>query len=284
MKNINPNNDDLVITNSEMIDAISRSGYLLESQILELLYNAGFFVEANQVIIDPLTGKSREIDLVAEHYSNKNERSDITAKIKFTFEVKNNPYPMILTTNLKPSPNIEPWDAVREIVTKPEKFKNLSLENDFFEKLVGYETKGIFTQYCSFKRKKDSGNKAELMAWHPDEFHESLMKIVQHCDESAEMWAKRNISKWFRDFLFLPVLVLGGNLCELNYNKSGKPNLKKVETSRLWYNYHWKDEYKSIVIWVVTKKGLPKFISKMIEVERTLEDNIFALTKDKKSS
>ncbi len=60
--------EELKPDNDEMIDAIKRSGYLLESLISKYLSQSGFFVESNQVIVDPYTGKSREIDLVAEYH------------------------------------------------------------------------------------------------------------------------------------------------------------------------------------------------------------------------
>jgi hypothetical protein len=267
-------NDDRIVTNDEMIDAISRSGYLLESQISELLSGAGFFVEANQVIKDPSTGKSREIDLLAEYYSYQEGRDSIAAKIKFVFEIKNNTCPMVLMTSLKPTPNIEPWEGLREVVTQSDSTKPLSQDDRFFERLVGYKTDRIFTQYCSFKRKRDVGRNSELMAWHPEEFHEGLMKIIQYCDEEVASWEDRDVSDYFRDFLYLPVLVLGGVLNELEVDRKGKARLKKVKTSKLWYNYHWKDEKKSAIIWIVTRRGFTDFIANMIKVERAIEDEM----------
>jgi hypothetical protein len=284
MKSMNSTTKDSTIKTGEMLGAISRSGYLLESQISELLTSMKFFVETNQSIQDPSTGKSREIDLLAEYYEYQENNNGVLAKIKFVFEAKNNPYPMVMITELKPTPNIEPWEAFREVITETENSKRLSIDDRFFGKLNGYDVGGIFTQYCSFKRKKDSGNNSELMAWHPDEFHEALMKIVQYCDDQVESWEDRTVGKWFRDILYLPVLVLGGSLYELTFDKKGKHRLKKVETSKLWYNYHWKDEYKSVLIWVVTQKGLSKFITNMIKVEREIEQEMITIIAKHKSS
>ena len=46
LKMITSDNDQ-TSDQSEMIDAIRRSGYLIESQISEILSSSGFFVEAN---------------------------------------------------------------------------------------------------------------------------------------------------------------------------------------------------------------------------------------------
>ena len=55
------------ITEEEILESLSKSGYLLESEITKRLVNYGFFVESNLTSLDPITGKSREIDLYAEH-------------------------------------------------------------------------------------------------------------------------------------------------------------------------------------------------------------------------
>jgi hypothetical protein len=268
--------DDSQIHNeSEMIDAIRRSGYLIESQISEMLSKAGFFVEANQVIKDPLSGKSREIDLLAEYYSYQEGRQGTVAKVKFVFEAKNNPYPLVLLTQLQSTPNIEIWESLREVITQSESTEH-SIEEGFYGALIADKTDGIFTQYCTFKRKKDS-RESELMAFHPDELHDSLVKIVQHCDEQFEFWEARKPDGFFRDFLYLPVVVVGGTLYELSPDVT--PKLKQVRTSRLLFNYHRGDEPRCATIYIVTMEGFASFINEIIEIERRIENQMAARKK-----
>lgn len=264
------------------MEAIKRSGYLLESQISEILSKAECFVEANQVIKDQTTGKSREIDLIAEHDpfseympDTKERRINAVAKIKFVLEVKNNPYPMVVMTSLKWSPNIILEESIKEVITETENVSH-SVEEGFFGRLLGSRQDGIYTQYCTFKKKKEGGRDAELMAWHPDEFHEGLVKITQYCDEAVEPWEDKVKDRFFRDFLFLPVLVLGGELYELNIDKRNKPKFKKVQSSKLLYNYHRQDEPMSAIIYVVTKRGFSDFIKNMIELEKQIEEHMEA--------
>jgi hypothetical protein len=282
-----PSKDDVTISKKEMLESINRSGYLLESEISELLNESGFFVEANQVIKDPNTGKSREIDLLAELIPSYEERSKVSCavSINYVFEIKNNPLPMVLISNLKISPNVDAYESLKEIVTETErlKYENLfSLDDSFYERLLGNKTDHIFTQYCSFKRKRDGANKSELMALHPDEFHEGLMKIVQHCDEEMKFWDNRKDDNYFRNFLYLPVIVLGGLLFELTLNKNMKPILKEVKSSNFLYNYHWKDQKRSALIWIVTEKGFSNFMNEMIRVEKSLENDLVAKIKSLK--
>jgi hypothetical protein len=80
------------ISADEMLEALSRSGYLLEAEISRKLRELDFFVETNLVIEDPITGKSREIDIAAEYYDWNSPSIGVRAKakIEFVFEVKNN--------------------------------------------------------------------------------------------------------------------------------------------------------------------------------------------------
>lgn len=53
------------ITEKEMTESIQRSGYPLEQRIEAKLEKAGYYVMANTAYPDPLTGKSREVDIEA---------------------------------------------------------------------------------------------------------------------------------------------------------------------------------------------------------------------------
>jgi hypothetical protein len=175
---------------------------------------------------------------------------------------------MVMMTCVKWSPNIELWEALKEIITETEEVHH-SLEDGFFGNLIGYgpiEDANIYTQYCTFKKKRESG-KDELMAWHPDEFHEGLMKVVQYCDEEMAYWEDKEPDSYLRDFLYLPVLVLGGDLYELKTdNNNQQPVLQKVDFSKLLYNYHKDDEPRSGIIYVVTKHGFVDFIRTYLKI------------------
>jgi hypothetical protein len=254
----------------EMIDALRRSGYLIESQISEMLSQSGFFVETNQVIRDPITGKSREIDLLAELYSPREDNIPVVARIKFVFEAKNNPFPLVLLTQLKPTPNIEIYESVREVIT-PNNPKADTIEEGFYGALFDNETEPVFTQYCTFKRKRDSA-KSELMALHPDDLHDGLAKIVQYCDEQIAFWQGQKTDRYIRDFLFLPVIVLGGKLFELVPDLN--TTLKQVQVSRLLYNYHLGEETKCAIVYVATQEGFGVFINNLIRMERKIEEHL----------
>jgi hypothetical protein len=132
----------------KMSEALRRSGYLMESRIVERLAKAGYFVEPNQKIADSKTGKSREIDLIAELWDDEPEKikkHKLAISVQFVCEAKNNPNPVVLLTNLPFSPNIEVWEAIKEGRTGY--FRDEPIDPSFQDLLL--EDAPIYTQYCS---------------------------------------------------------------------------------------------------------------------------------------
>jgi hypothetical protein len=255
---------------NEMLEALDRSGYVLESQISEILSKAGFFVETNQVIKDPITGKNREVDLIAEYYDNKEQThlNKCFSKIHFVFEIKNNSAPVVLLTNFKYSPNIMDWEGLKEQVTIPRGLEYRTYDA-FYRQLIHSESFSIYTQYCSFQRKK---NNEELMALHPDNIHEGLSKITQYCEEVTE--GRKSIvdaNDYLRHFLYLPILLIRDDLYEMQFSKINKSSLKKVDSSILVYNYHYKNKPKMAYVFVITKGGFNKFMKIMVKLENKIE-------------
>jgi hypothetical protein len=274
MRKNNYMSDKREILKDDLIEAIKRSGYLLESETANTLARADFFIESNQVIEDPITGKSREIDLIAEYYDKNNtviSKHRAYARIKFIFEIKNNTYPLVLMTKLEFSPNIEMWESTKEIETAPEGI-SVNSTDSFYEILLA-NNEPIFTQYCSFNVKKGN-KKEEILASHPEQVYEGLSKITQYCEEAVESWEdieEHNAYTPYRKFLYMPVLLINEDLFELEVERGNEPILHKVEESKLVFNYYYKNNPKIATVWVVTKKGFKGFIDKMIEAERKLE-------------
>lgn len=267
------------ISENEMLEALDRSGYLLESEISSMLAEFGFFIESNQVIEDKITGKSREIDLIAEYYNYKPENFGYktASKIKFVFEIKNNLFPITLLTKWQFSPNIEDWIGLKEALTIPEDI-NYDWGAGYYNRLIDTDRQ-IFTQYCSYQKKKTSD---ELMALHPDNIHEGLLKITQFCEEMVKQYDKdllykdnaKNKDEYFRHFLFMPVLLINDELYELDKNR-----LKQVDSSILVFNYYFEKEPKMAYVFVVTKKGFPEFIKRMIKIDDEVEQLMINIKK-----
>lgn len=268
------------ISKKELLDAIKRSGYLFESEISYKLSREGFFVESNQIVEDPITGKNREIDLLAEYnkYDKKSSDHKLLSKIKFIFEIKNNIYPLVLMTKFEFSPNVVIWESFKEAITKPDDIEWDGTEGFYWT--LSPDDESLFTQYCSFDRKK--GNK-ELMASHPEMLYSGLSKITQYCEEQVENWEESENDKYFRDFLYLPVLLIKNDLFELEINESSQPKLKKVEESKLVFNYYYKGDQKISIVYVVTEKGFSHFMKNMIKVEGNTQKRMLSIKTKKKA-
>lgn len=272
---MNPQNK---ITEAEIIESLSRSGYLLESQITKHLIELGYFVESNLTSLDPLTGKSREIDLYAEHSYNASENSKYStiALVRFIFEIKNNDFPLVLLTKFENSPDSNIYTGYKNATSFPVKIKGQYFE-DFIHYLFYMDERNLYTQYCSFSRKKNE----ELMAHHPENLYSSLLKLTQYCEEAIEPWQSGGPAyegdTYFRNFLCLPVLLINEDLYELDIANDNTNELKKVESSRLVFNYHYKQRPHTSIVHVVTKKGLDSFLQELYRIEKIVEKNMIEL-------
>jgi hypothetical protein len=92
---------DEKIAPEEMIDALKRSGYLIESRLINILADHDYYTYPNETYPDPTTGKSREIDLFASSYrtvenlylQNASLMIDVTHDL--IIECANNPQPAV---------------------------------------------------------------------------------------------------------------------------------------------------------------------------------------------
>lgn len=266
------------ITTDEMLEALSRSGYLLEAEIATKLSSLGFFVETNIVIEDPISGKSREIDIVAEYYDQNTPSSGVwaKAKIEFVFEVKNNLFPLVLLNEFDFSPRVEGWVGLKEQITSPD---NVGYDqyNNYYDALIDENNGSIFSQYCSFNKKKQND---ELMALHPENIYSGLAKVIQYCEEcSDDHWQETEDvnaipERFLRHFLYMPILLIKDNLYELKNEE-----LKKVDSSILVVNYYHNKHKTMAYVFVVTRKGFDNFISNSLHVENEVEKKLISLRK-----
>lgn len=150
-----------IITSKEATNAIKKSGYLLESRIESLLIKNAFYVEANSAYPDPITGKSRELDLYAMGAYKLSREYDFIFSV-LLIECINNPQPMTFFTK-EPLADFLNIDALK-LAGLPVKLYSFDKEKywsslqDFLhlEKFHHYCKGRIATQFCSFSRKRSS--------------------------------------------------------------------------------------------------------------------------------
>ena len=94
------------ISIEDVRECLERSGYLMESRLVRSLCDANFFVEPNVAHKDPRTGKSREIDLIAED-GGRAFHPKTCVKTQLIVEAVNNRLPVVLLTERPSSPNAD---------------------------------------------------------------------------------------------------------------------------------------------------------------------------------
>lgn len=268
------NNPSTKISEQDMLESLSRSGYLLESEITKRLVDYGLFVESNITTLDPLTGKSREIDLIAEYhfdYDPERFKNKTVAFTRFVFEIKNNNAPLVLLTKFADSPNSQIYNALKMRKTVPEGLESI-FYSDFYDVLFNEYPKNLFTQYCSFSKKKNE----ELMAHHPENIYSALSKISHFCEEAKETNIEEIESSngYLRNFLYLPVVLINEDLYELELLEDNKNKLTQVDCSHLVFNYHFNKQPSSSIIYFITKKGLEEFLKTIIKAGKEVERNM----------
>jgi hypothetical protein len=233
---------------------------LLESKLVRGLDEAGFFVEPNQSIPDERTGKSREIDIVAEYYNPNRPgvASKVCVKTHFVIEAINNAFPFVLTIPRPKSPVTASFEEYLKYASTP---KEDADNHPFLGKIDFLELKGVwnwrpFSQWCALTRKKAND---ELMASHPDDVYSSLLKMAEYTVDAVEAWALSDRSYW-RLFFWQPVLVLKDNLMVLTKGAGGRLGLKRVATAKFEFNFHYRERPRTVIIDFVTEANLVGFL------------------------
>jgi len=258
----------------EMLECLQRSGYMLESTVVRNLHAAGFFVEPNQSLQDERTGKSRELDIVAEFYSYNPDHRGVCVKTTFVIEVINNSYPFVLTTQRPWTPNSPLDDYVRYASTPSEDHGNPFLGHVDVFNIKGFENWQLHSQYCAFTRKKSD---SELMAHHPDDVHSSIQKMVEYSIDAIQTWPFSEPDKYWRLFFWQPVLVLRGDLFILNDTPDTKPELKPAKSGKLEYNFHYRGKAESMLVDIVTEPHLLRLLKDYVMQDETCEEQIVKL-------
>jgi hypothetical protein len=221
------------ITRKELREALLRSGYLIESRVESFLLDAWGYVEANAAYEDPLSGKSRELDVFALT-SDKGgpEEFDFFFNI-LLIECINNPQPLAFITKEPLAPFLH-QDAIRfsglpiKILEQGSRDSWIGLgEFLAIEKFHHYCEGRVATQFCSFTQKK-SGQEKEWFANHEEPHFDSIKKL---CD-AVDYYASSHFRNWTFDEhenlniqIYYPLLIVQGELLEV------KTINKKISTN-----------------------------------------------------
>ena len=251
----------------EARQALLRSGYLLESRIENSLDERGYYVQANSVYTDPVTSKSREIDLFAL------SARQVWKEYHFLFpcfvvECVNNPQPIAFITKEPQTPflfhnDLKMSGLPTKIVETGEE-ESWEMLSDFLqmEKYHHYCKGRVASQFCSFNKKKGS---CEWLASHDERHFDCIKKLCNAVDYFSE----RHFKDWsFGDEepvnlqIYYPLIIVQGSLFD------ARPSKRSV---RLYDAKHIQYRQCSVVngeevdyqIDIVTEAFFPQYVDKV---------------------
>lgn len=231
MRKENRRNVTSKITRNEMLDAISRSGYLMEQRVFPKIEREGFHVTANPVYPDPDTKKTREYDFSAIAAEKLYQGAFDFLFMSIVGECLNNAQPLVFFTSQTPISyfvhhHIKAAGIPLYIPDAEGRGRDMSLQEYLhFEKFHHYFRGTFSSQYCSFKLK--SGKGPEWMAWHDEEHHGLFNSLIEATKfEVADMFSSRRLRS--RDKrepvnvnLFYPLLIVRHELYECRQTRNG---------------------------------------------------------------
>jgi hypothetical protein len=270
------------ISRPQIRDALTRSGYLLESRVEATLRKSHFFVAANTSYLDPVLEKSREIDIYAQGlvgYDPNDPKPPLPAqRVVLIIECVNNPQPLAFLTKEQQSPVLSYQDV--KLIETPPKEERFVPFREYVDRFKDhhYCSGRIATQFCSFRLKKQKRD--EWVALHEDDQFDCLRSLCVATDyffrrdlaayrplppEAPNRNALRDLS------LYFPVLVLQGDLLEV------VPRKRSVGVTRRSHLKYRRSEILdgkrvSFQIDVVREQALEQYLSLALSDMKTISE------------
>jgi hypothetical protein len=263
-----PSQTDVAITLEQAKEALRRSGYLLESRVADRLEKIGYYVQTNDAYVDPVTAKSRELDLYAMGANKLSRKLDYIFPV-LVIECVNNPQPLVL---LSKDPKIGfLFHEDFKLAGLPAKIRPSITSKEWvtltdylhMEKYLHFCSGRVATQFCSFNFTKD-----KWIALHESPQFDAFQKLCDATDYYVRTQYLRytpSIKDSINIEFYYPILIIQGQLIE-GRTTGNKLNLRKVNhlCFRRTLIRNGKDETYNID--VVTEGGLPGLV-KQIEAE-----------------
>lgn len=273
------------ISMEQMLDALNRSGYLLENRVEHLFGGRGYHIHNSNYFVDESTNKMREIDLIAETsetaLSSVKQAANGTFTFKLICECENNPQPVVFfQTDAKYANgddglvSLSNPDPIIPIESSPDERNRWG--DSFFSSPNDFENHHFFnslmtTQYCSFVPKDKNKLDAGWVAKHLEDQHDTLHNLLKGVvfarakdEKNIDAYPERYYG-FYQAILYYPLLILQDHLY-LAQVSEGKVDLKQCDHIVYWRNHKLEKSENFIAIDVITESYLPKYLQ-MVEDE-----------------
>lgn len=255
------------VTDEDMLEALKRSGYIFESEVVSMLVEKGYTVESNVLYEDVNGEKKFEIDLIVELYNTVRRRKrNIFLTLNLIFELKNYDSPLVLLTKeedyLNSYHNYYDKEYIFHIADKYKSsivnsWSKYSFKNKMFDNY------SRFRQYCVFQKNIQNKKSDTLIATQDEKIHKAIQNLHQYCLEQIfEFDYGTNDNGNISIIYYLPILLLKNRIYE--FRKSGE--LFEVDESRLLIRSIYNGEVKNSLMYICNQKKL------LIMIERISSD------------
>ncbi|HLK05182.1 MAG TPA: hypothetical protein VKT53_12145 [Candidatus Acidoferrum sp.] len=249
----------VIISPEDAVDALSRSGYLLENRIARTLEKFATQLLVNVAFVDRATSQVRELDV----YCFKGQLSDynefFSCSAHLLIECVNNPQPIAFFRSTRDM-NLYPLLAARPAWLDLSPIE----ETIHIEKFHNCFTVPLATNYCTFVTKKSG----EWMVTHADEQHQefSTLATMAQMTREKQLTVLEEMSRpedaieaCGIEFIY-PILVVEGTLFEVIQDAKGLIKLRSINRIRYGKSQIWNGTRKYSPIDVMTESYFPKFL------------------------
>ena len=208
-----PSNDDIV-------QALKKSGYLMEQEVATQFETLGFHVNTNWGFKDADEGKSREIDVRAIKRVAYNEKKCLSAYVEFLVECKNSLNPFVFIARQKNK--VDNFNVPEELVFPVSKYEmsrkidssksQTQLKEPFFH--LGFDRVHYdFTrdykavQFCQLYRKEK-----RWLANHGGLYDAIFYPIAKAVTVQKKKISPKHTDKWRNFWFFIPIVVVSGEI------------------------------------------------------------------------
>ena len=213
---------------AEIVEALSKSGYLMEQQVATQLEALGFHVHTNWAFKDPDEKKSREIDVRAIKRVAHNEQKGLSAFVEILVECKNYVNPVVLITRKKnevdrrhPPEELEfplrEYEMRKELsggrarIRRVEPFFHLGFDEIHYE----YRRESKAVQFCRIDR-AGKGWKANHGGLYDAVFYPIAKAVAARKSDVRRMNTDKVRNFWF----IFPMVVLSGTIYSVDSMKA----------------------------------------------------------------
>ena len=260
---------DTKITQPEIVEAISRSGYPIEQRVAKQMRDHGYLIQTSPAYTDPETGKSREYDISAIQVSMISRGTTDAVWALLVCECENNEQPIVFfaSESYLGFMNMKYSGLPVKIILGN---RLMPLWEFIGAKRFHHYGKGtVATQYCTFHRKNNS---ARWVASHSDA-HQTFLTLVNAIEHGIEdhcsNWVPPGRSKEKINLqIFYAVLVLQGDMYEARTDISSSLTLNQVDHVQYCKDLWDGRGNKTYQIDVISEKHLSKYL---VMVDREIE-------------